>query len=68
MWRRRAARLDAIYLRLRNIGPATPERLAHELGFKVDDVRELLEDLHIDNIVCRHVDVYAETFEDWNLH
>lgn len=68
LWRARASRLDAIYLRLRNVGPATPEKLARELGYEVKDVRELLDDLHIDHIVKRHADIYAESDDDWYLH
>ncbi len=66
LWRRRAGRLDSIYLRLQE-GAATPDVLARDLGLETDDVRELLDDLHIDNIVDRCVDTYRLADHDWYL-
>lgn len=67
LWRQRSQRLDGIFLRLRHDGPATPRTLASELGYDLDDVHELLNDLHIDNIVTRCGDIYRENFDDWTL-
>jgi hypothetical protein len=50
--------MDALYLHLNKRGPSRPETLAHELNLEVDDVKELLADLHIDNIVTRCLDYY----------
>jgi predicted transcriptional regulator len=50
--------MDAVYLQLTKRGPSKVETLAKELDLEVDDVKELLADLHIDSIVTRCLDFY----------